>query len=693
MLKHNLRRLRRLLPSRLAGPSSLEPEQVLVQHGQFDADWYLSMYPDVAGHSRWASAPVEHYLQHGGFEGRKPNDWFDSAWYLQQYPDVQDAKINPYLHYLLFGQQEGRLANRHAVAKPVQPVIQRKVGYSDIRNRLALHLWGGLSEPALRALEEAYRSDELPDNERWSAAWHAARWYYFIGDIDKAYQLGNLLLELDPKQARRKEGVFLRAFCELHFGQYEQALQSLLPYEGKDPLDADLWLTRANCYPGDDKQRLDLINHAFTMHGYHPIQLKDEQQPLSISNIAAPAFADQVIGVEKVSIIMPVYQAEQYLEVAVGSLLEQTWKNLEIIIVDDCSPDATFALAQQLAAKDQRVVALQQSENSGAYAARNLGLQHASGDFITTHDADDWSHPQKIEMQIRYFRQHPAVMGLCTHWIRTRSDLTFTQNWRPNNALVHWSQSSFMFKRQVLDELGGWDVVRVGGDTEFIWRVKAKYGKAAYAQIHPEVPLAFALDDEGSLTRTKATHVRTVYYGLRHIYREICAWWHKNAAELHIEHPESRRSLTIPVGMQYRDGRSSVVDILLVSDFASPSLSGPVLSLVEQNQSIRFGLLHWPDFNVAPGKLTERYFQAIAHHGATPVAAGEQVLAKSVIVSSEELLRNPVDALPTLNSDVSIWVLSSQDAASSSGLKVPFGDTVEYCLPDAAQDIVSKMCS
>jgi glycosyltransferase involved in cell wall biosynthesis len=365
---------------------------------------------------------------------------------------------------------------------------------------------------------------------------------------------------------------------------------------------------------------------------------------------------------------MPVYNAEQHLHIAVNSLLKQSWRNIEIIIVDDCSPDGTFALARQLAQQDARIIALQQPVNSGAYAARNAGLKIATGDFITTPDSDDWSHPQKLETQLKYFAMHPHMMGLCTHWIRVKPNMFFTQNWRPNNALTHWSQSSFMFRRQVVNELGGWDEVRVGGDTEFIWRVKARYGLHSYEQIHQEVPLAFALDDQSSLTRTKATHVRTVYFGLRNIYREICAWWHSTATDLHIEHQQSRKALPIPVGMQYRDGRCSEVDILLVSDFSNAKMSDFLLSLVQCNPNTQFGLLHWPDFTVPPSGLTQRYFEAIAEYGALPVAAGEQLKTKHIVTAAVCLLQNPVDSVPELLNKPDCWLLADSE---STELEIP----------------------
>lgn len=82
--------------------------QLLRDSDLFDAEWYLTVYPDVRADEGFAQAPHEHYLCHGGFEGRNPCPEFDSAYYLEQYPDVSEVGMNPLVHYLLHGRAEGR---------------------------------------------------------------------------------------------------------------------------------------------------------------------------------------------------------------------------------------------------------------------------------------------------------------------------------------------------------------------------------------------------------------------------------------------------------------------------------------------------------------------------------------------------------------------------------------------------------
>ena len=98
-----------------------------------------------------------------------------------------------------------------------------------------------------------------------------------------------------------------------------------------------------------------------------------------------------------VSVILPVYNAEAYLRRAVLSVEQQDWAgDLQIVIVDDCSTDGTGVVVAELAAADPRIVVLSCAENQGPAAARNLGIDHATGDWLAVLDADDAYAPARL---------------------------------------------------------------------------------------------------------------------------------------------------------------------------------------------------------------------------------------------------------------------------------------------------------
>lgn len=116
----------------------------------------------------------------------------------------------------------------------------------------------------------------------------------------------------------------------------------------------------------------------------------------------------------KISVIIPIYNVAQYLPRCLDSILNNTYKNLEIICVNDGSTDNSAVILEQYAAKDSRIIAMNQ-ENAGVSAARNTGLDVATGDFIAFIDSDDWVHPQYFEILILVQGQTNADIVACKY--------------------------------------------------------------------------------------------------------------------------------------------------------------------------------------------------------------------------------------------------------------------------------------
>lgn len=110
---------------------------------------------------------------------------------------------------------------------------------------------------------------------------------------------------------------------------------------------------------------------------------------------------------EKVSIIMPAYNAEQYIGEAIHSVLAQTHKEWELIIIDDCSFDNTGQIALKFVSKDARIRYLKNSVNSGVSKSRNIGIKEAKNDWVAFLDSDDCWENDKLEKQLELFEQYP----------------------------------------------------------------------------------------------------------------------------------------------------------------------------------------------------------------------------------------------------------------------------------------------
>lgn len=100
---------------------------------------------------------------------------------------------------------------------------------------------------------------------------------------------------------------------------------------------------------------------------------------------------------EKISVIIPVYNGEKYLEQSVRSVCQQSYSNLEILIINDGSSDQSGLKAEQLKLEDSRIKVLHKKINEGLGAARNSALDLATGDYILFLDADDWIDPNHVD--------------------------------------------------------------------------------------------------------------------------------------------------------------------------------------------------------------------------------------------------------------------------------------------------------
>ncbi len=113
-----------------------------------------------------------------------------------------------------------------------------------------------------------------------------------------------------------------------------------------------------------------------------------------------------------ISVIIPIYKVEDYLRECVDSVLNQTYQNLEVILVDDGSPDRCGVICDEYAAKDTRITVIHK-ENGGLSDARNAGLDIAKGEYISFVDSDDFVHPQFIETLYTALTENNADVSFC----------------------------------------------------------------------------------------------------------------------------------------------------------------------------------------------------------------------------------------------------------------------------------------
>ncbi|EKO3576508.1 glycosyltransferase family 2 protein [Vibrio metschnikovii] len=592
----------------------------------FDPVWYQKTYA-LHPQLTWCQL-AEHYLTQGAVAKLDPSAEFSTTWYWNHYPDVHLAQMNPLLHYLRYGHQEGRFASKQAWLD------------GEYYQSISDALWGGLSRSAFEQLTQ-WQSSADP-GERFITYYQQARWAYSHHDWAQYYACAQKLSLFAQDKPQQKIAWLLGAFALYYHSQDKAAMGNYLrPLRDLWQQDIDFQLAWANAQ-GDDQQRLKALNQMYLSRGFAPLATLAEPLCLATLTSQAPAIDDGPL----VSVIIPLYNAQQTIDAALRGLTEQSWRRLEIIVVDDASSDQSLAKVQGWCSRDQRIKLHRQPSNQGAYAARNAGLLIATGDFITTHDADDWSHPQKIATQVQALMAEPQLMATCCAWVRVQNDVFITQNWRPSGQLAHYSHSSLLVRREVVSTLQGWQPLRCAADTDFIRRLEAHYGKSALTVVEPDVPLAFALDDGGSLTRQSEIHVRTVYFGVRHIYHQI----RQLQRFLDKQQPGA---FALPIPQQLFPHRPAVasLDLLIVADFTQPSaMANDWLKRVQQavanQQSV--GLFHWPSLRTCGRHFSLDYAYALAEQRVVPIVGGQSLDCDQIWVADKDLLSCPVDSEPQL---------------------------------------------
>lgn len=122
----------------------------------------------------------------------------------------------------------------------------------------------------------------------------------------------------------------------------------------------------------------------------------------------------------QISVIVPVYKVEPYLDRCVKSVLNQTFSDFELILVDDGSPDACPRLCDEWATKDNRIQVIHK-ENGGLSDARNVGFDASAGEWITFVDSDDYIHPQTLEALYQAVTEHNVNVSICS-FVRTKGE-------------------------------------------------------------------------------------------------------------------------------------------------------------------------------------------------------------------------------------------------------------------------------
>lgn len=188
----------------------------------------------------------------------------------------------------------------------------------------------------------------------------------------------------------------------------------------------------------------------------------------------------------KVSVIMSVHDDEKYLGESIRSILTQTFKNFEFIIVDDASANDSLEIVKKLAEQDKRIKILTNKKRLGLTKSLNKAIKRAQGKYIARMDGDDVSLPTRLEKQVEFMEKHPqvAVLGSWAALIDEdgnklkvkKTPTSYQQIYKSVMAANPFIHPTLMFRRSVLAETGFYDEhFLYAQDYELILRILKDY--------------------------------------------------------------------------------------------------------------------------------------------------------------------------------------------------------------------------
>jgi teichuronic acid biosynthesis glycosyltransferase TuaG len=268
-----------------------------------------------------------------------------------------------------------------------------------------------------------------------------------------------------------------------------------------------------------------------------PVNVSANAGMTKVSAVAGTAKVSAVAGTAKVSVIMPAYNAAATLQASMDSVFAQTHADVELLVIDDRSKDATWTIIEDAAAREPRLVPIRMPQNGGVAAARNAGLEAATGSHIAFLDSDDRWLPDKLALQLAHLQATGGAIGY-TAYRRFGEDGRTLSVVRPPAAVGY----ADMLKSNRIGNLTGlYDRAlgearfqRIGHEDYVFWLQLVR--RAGIARRVPTTePLAEYLVRSGSLSADKTRAARwqwNIYRNVEGLGRLRSAWYFAHYAAI-----------------------------------------------------------------------------------------------------------------------------------------------------------------
>ncbi len=240
----------------------------------------------------------------------------------------------------------------------------------------------------------------------------------------------------------------------------------------------------------------------------------------------------------KVSVIMPAYNAEKYIKEAIDSILNQTFKDFEFIIIDDGSTDGTKEIISSY--QESRIKLLENDKNLGLVGSLNKGLQIARGEYIARMDADDIALPERLEKQVDFLDKNQDIV-LVGSWIDSFDEESkdhFIVEFASDPIIIKWlmvtknqlAHASVVFRKEIIEREGGYSNKYEHAEDYELWSRLLKNYKIANI---PEVLLKHRIHGE-SVSVKRESHNKQIGNVKELVYENIKRYIDLNKQEYNI---------------------------------------------------------------------------------------------------------------------------------------------------------------
>lgn len=211
----------------------------------------------------------------------------------------------------------------------------------------------------------------------------------------------------------------------------------------------------------------------------------------------------------KVSIILPTYNGSDFIRDSIDSILNQTYKDWELIIVNDCSTDNTLDIIHEYANNDTRIKVISNEQNQKLPKSLNIGFNSSKGDYLTWTSDDNMYRTNAIEQMVLYLEKHLEEVMVCAKFdfVDEEGNYQSTSADYSNDLMLSRDcvGACFMYRRRVLEEVGGYDPdYFLVEDYEYWLRILFKYGNIGYLNEN----LYLYRNQSKSLTATRMKEIR-----------------------------------------------------------------------------------------------------------------------------------------------------------------------------------------